>query len=202
MTGVQTCALPISIDGSGKHAIDGSGKLAIDGSGKNAIDGSGKLAIDGSGKNAIDGSGKHLWSAKDVDSDFATLVRGPIESIDRQSGSAIVLGQEVAITSATLIENSQGEVFQVGQFIEVAGMAYDGGVVASTIRISNGIYVPGASTVQVTGIVSSVDSSSGMLRIGNLEVDTNAAKHLDLSPGEYATITGTQPARKMRVLAD
>ena len=175
---------------------------AIDGSGKYAIDGSGKNAIDGSGKNAIDGSGKELWSANDVDSDFETLVRGPIESIDSQSGIAIVLGQKVAITSATMVESAHSNMFEVGQFVEVAGMAFDGGVIASTIRISDGIYVPGASTIQVSGVVSSVDGDTGMLRIGNLEIDANSAKHRDLTPGEFATITGKQPARKMRVLAD
>jgi hypothetical protein len=188
-----------AIDGSGKNAIDGSGKNAIDGSGKNAIDGSGKNAIDGSGKNAIDGSGKNA-----LDPVFQTVLQGPIEHVDAVRSAIRVLGQDVLVLANTEIIGAATARLNVGDYVSVTGLAYELGVLGSTIQVSRETYTPGATAVRVSGIISDVDYATGKVTVGGLEIDVNStdAGVSPLAVGDYVVFDGTRPTNTGRLLAD
>src|SRR6516164_8645482 len=71
------------------------------------------------------------------------LVIGPVESVDAESSSAIVLGQQVRTGVAAELA--------VGDSVAVYGRANrDGSLEASEIQ-SLGLYVPGATSIFITG---------------------------------------------------
>ncbi len=93
----------------------------------------------------------------------------------------------------------------VGDFVVVYGSLTGAGQIDATgVDISADMYVPGASEVMVTGIPSSIDYSTGSMRIGDLNVDYT----LSLGGngfgemGAAITVYGTQPALGGTMLGD
>ena len=183
----------LGIDSSSALAIDSSSGLAIDSSSGFAIDSSSALAIDSSSGLAIDSS-----SARAIDSSsgFAIdsssiILAGPIESIDRDIGIFVSLGQSVTIPSSGF------GAHQVGEFVMVSGVVSRAGWIdADFVSASDQRYIPGATEILVTGIPSSVNYELGIARIGNLPVDyTPSLGGSDFEGiGAAITVIGIQPA--------
>ena len=86
--------------------------------------------------------------------------------------------------------------------VHVSGMAYDGGVIASTIRSVKRTYNPGQTRVHISGIVSKVDYLTGTVYIGQLSIDATKLKGVLPEKGRYVTFRGTQPQVGEKMLAE
>jgi len=92
----------------------------------------------------------------------------------------------------------------VGDFVSVNGSVVSAGwLYADSLSASSGTYVPGASTVFVTGIPSRIDTSLGQVQMGNLTIDYTAA----LSGGEIPSglslsFSGIQPVMQGLLVSD
>src|SRR5437868_3966593 len=90
------------------------------------------------------------------------LVVGPVEAIDVAHGTATILGQKVTLREA--------ERLSVGYTAAVVGMAQaDGSLIATSVQL-RGLYVPGASSVFLSGQVQKVDTAIGKATVGGLSV--------------------------------
>jgi hypothetical protein len=102
-----------------------------------------------------------------------------------------VLGQSVSINAATYLADVEN-----GQMVTISGMAFDGGYIASVVIGLPTVYVPGATEVFLSGIVTGIQPAVGQLTIGSLQVDLNALtgnlKH-SIKIGDYIRLSGSQP---------
>jgi hypothetical protein len=126
----------------------------------------------------------------------ALLVVGPVEAVDVAHGTATILGQKVLLR--------EPEHLSVGYTAAVVGVAQpDGSLVASSVQI-RGLYVPGASSVFLSGHVQKIDSAVGKATIGGISVDLTALMSSGVvSPqvGSAVELAGTQPTFGGIVLA-
>jgi hypothetical protein len=114
---------------------------------------------------------------------------GPIENVGRAAPAITVLGQRFAISPATKIAVNgrsvpRGRAFELltfGQRVLVQGKDSPNGTVATSIDVAREAYVPGATPVYVYGVISSAYPVSGLISIGNLQIDTTALapEHLE-----------------------
>jgi hypothetical protein len=81
-------------------------------------------------------------------------------------------------------------------------MAHEHGIIASTIRVADEVYVPGASRVQVSGIVSRVDSSTGTIFVGDLRIAQYEGLTINAKVGDYLKFSGVQPQTGREMLAE
>jgi hypothetical protein len=142
-----------------------------------------------------------------------SAVFGPAEKISTNQASLgslgmtylTVLGQtyEVKPTAAVVIGDKRFTAAQsmkflsLGAYISIAGTdAVDGRHEAEEIIISPRMYVPGASAVFVSGVVTAYDSTLGVAQIGSLLINTtpllasNPSQHI--SVGSHIEVLGTQ----------
>jgi len=137
-------------------------------------------------------------SAKYTEADQPVLtVIGPVEAFDPKHHSARVLGQTVIL--------QHGVELGIGDVVSVVGTSGADGVIAATTVKDQGIYVPGSSTVFVSGQVQKVNKSVGTLTVNGITVDFTALMATDaVTPavGSKVQIGGTQPALGGIVLAN
>jgi hypothetical protein len=118
-----------------------------------------------------------------------------------------VLGQtyEVAPSVAVVIGAKRYTAAQAIQFIQpgayvsIAGIeSLNGRRQAQEIIVSQRSYVPGASDVFVSGLVTAYDTATGLAQIGSLQIDANASLAADPSlkipVGSQIDVFGTQAA--------
>jgi hypothetical protein len=172
------------IDGTGAAGIDGTGINGIDGTGAAGIDGTGILGIDGTGIAGIDGTG-----AAGIDG-TGVLLAGPVDSIDRINGVFESMGQ-VVMASQNMLSS-----MRVGDFVTVGGTAISSGwYYADTVSVSDQSYVPGATEVFISGLMSSVDFMNGTAQMGDLTIDYTASLGSSVTPsGELWSFHGTRPS--------
>ena len=95
----------------------------------------------------------------------SAFVFGPIEQVN--SRFVTVLGQSYALNKATV----SGSRFSVGTPVLVEGTSDRNGVLtARSVKLASSPYVPGATDVALSGVVSRYDASTGYLTIGGLTV--------------------------------
>jgi Domain of unknown function (DUF5666) len=97
-------------------------------------------------------------------------VAGAINSIDRTTGALTVNGQAVVVTSATLfgddIQPAQLNTLRQGEMIAVSGsLRQDGTLVATRIH-----RWPAAAYESVAGLVTSIDTTPGLLEVNGVQV--------------------------------
>ena len=182
---------PEAIIGTGTQAIIGTGSPeAIIGTGTQAIIGTGKQAIIGTGSpEAIIGTGTQaiIGTGSQV-SAFELVALGPIDYVE--DGAVTVLGQRVDTTNAVhLSEYSPGAV------IAVFGMWSDAGIIASEVMTLDSSFVGGSTQTYLAGPATSVPSETGVVQIGDLEVQIAAAGAdpvaWDVAEGDFVEVTGT-----------
>ena len=176
---------PEAIIGTGTQAIIGTGSpQAIIGTGTQAIIGTGKQApeaIIGTGTQAIIGTGSQV-------SAFELVALGPIDYVE--DGAVMVLGQRVDTTNAAHL----GE-YSPGTVIAVFGMWSDAGITASDVMMLDSRFVGGSTQTYLAGPATSVPSKTGVVQIGDLEVQIAAAGAdpvaWDVAEGDFVEVTGT-----------
>jgi len=113
-------------------------------------------------------------------------VEGPIQSIDLDAGTLVVLGQTVRVGASTSFDDRISPRslagLAVGGRIEVSGLTTAGGVIEAT-RIEP---KPASSAVELKGTATSVDTVARRLRIGEQQVDYSAAQLANFPSGQPA----------------
>ncbi|MEL7296265.1 MAG: DUF5666 domain-containing protein [Pseudomonadota bacterium] len=106
---------------------------------------------------------------------YDDAVTGPISSIDATADTFVVLGQTVQVVADTSFDdgftNPQFEGLSVGQIVEVSGLPSSTGVILATRLEPES---PG-TTLEVRGVVESLDTVSQTLSINALTVDFSTA---------------------------
>jgi hypothetical protein len=117
---------------------------------------------------------------------FDDDVEGPVQAIDLAASRFVVLGQTVQASAATSFGDSivpRGlEGLQLGDRVEVSGLASAGGVIAAT-RIERKSTVGG---FEVKGVATQVDTAARRLLVNQLQIDYSSA--------QLSGFTGGQPA--------
>ena len=150
----------LGIDAGGVLGIDAGGVLGIDAGGVLGIDAGGVLGIDAGGVLGIDAGGVLGIDAGGV------LLAGPVDSINRTNGVFESMGQVVMASQSMLAAMKVGDYVAVGGSIVAPGWLY-----ADDVIVSDRLYVPGATEVFVSGMLTSVNSRDGTARMGGLTID-------------------------------
>jgi hypothetical protein len=150
-------------------------------------------AIIGSGTDAIVGSGK---PALIVDKTFGPIVSGPVTAVHSQQRTMDVMGQEVRIIGSTNFDGLSLDSLQVGDWATVTGLSKGNQLFASTVVSTGEVFVPGVSTVFVSGDVLALDASKGFFSVGDIAVyaaGIDAASWAQIQIGDYVEVFGTLP---------
>jgi hypothetical protein len=134
-----------------------------------------------------------------------TSVVGPVEKVDQRESSFTVLGQTFAFRPSALVAMggkmySFSDVLRIvrpGAYVAVVGIETTSGqLIAQEIQVSRRPYVPGASEVFISGLVTSYDASTGQARVGAQQIDVTPAfatsAYLELSVGSRIEAFGRQ----------
>jgi Domain of unknown function (DUF5666) len=116
------------------------------------------------------------------------LLVGPVESVNAKHTLAVVLGQKVLIGTSDRVT--------VGDTVAVYGESLGDGSLKATKVVSEGLYVPGATSIFISGTVQQVQPSIGRATVSGLPVDlTSLMAQGAVTPavGSTLEITGTQP---------
>jgi hypothetical protein len=119
--------------------------------------------------------------AKSISQDH--LIQGPVQAIDFAAGTLTVSGQVVTTDAETLFDDSiparslAGLV--VGDVVEVHGFASAQGAQATRIEMAGS----GETEVEVTGLVTNLDTVAQRFTIGSLRVDYSVATLEDFGAG-------------------
>lgn len=174
------------------------GLNAIGGGDVAGISGGDVLGISGGDVAGISGGDVLGISGGDVAGVSNAILSGPVEKIDTINGIFESMGQFVMASRAMLDGLTVGDLVAVQGSIVSSGWLY-----ADTVVVSSESYVPGATEVSVTGLLSSVDLSRGTARIGDLTVDYNASLSLARAPSTAIwSFRGTRPASNGIMLSD
>ncbi|MCP5091158.1 MAG: hypothetical protein GY949_09570, partial [Gammaproteobacteria bacterium] len=123
---------------------------------------------------------------------------GPVESIDAVNGVFESMGQVVMASHEMLSGMSVGDLVSVEGSVVAAGWLY-----ADDVSVSRDLYVPGATEVLVTGILSSVDLATGSAQIGGLTIDYTASLgSADAPTGAVWSFGGTRPTLRGAMLSE
>ena len=125
------------------------------------------------------------------------ILLGPVEAVSERDGNAMVLGQRLSLEALGPVE--------VGQTVAVFGdVKADGTLFVSQVR-NLGQYVPGATTVLLTGVVQKLNSSIGRTTVNGVSVDINSVVSLDetgaIGAGTLVQVAGIQPNASGLLLA-
>mgnify|MGYP001819576536 FL=1 len=120
--------------------------------------------------------------------DFSVLA-GPVERIDIVNGVFHSMGQIVMASKSMLA------AMRVGDFVTVDGSVVSPGwLYADAISVSDISYVPGATKVFVSGMLSAVDATNGTARMGGLTIDYTPSLGNGFAPsGSMWSFAGTRP---------
>lgn len=135
-----------------------------------------KGTIDDDGAN---GSATEVW--------FDESVEGPVDAIDLDAGTLVVLGQTVIVTADTSFDDDFNpeslEGVAEGDIVEVSGQFdADGNIVASRIEREDDM----DDEFEVYGFVEALDTAAMTFRINALVVDYGSASLDDFPGGEPA----------------
>jgi hypothetical protein len=139
------------------------------------------------------------------------LAVGAVDRVDLKTSSVVVLGQQFQVGAATLVTTeasyprpvSLADVPQTALVWIEGEEKTSGAVSVAAVIVLPESYVPGASQLSLTGIVSGI-SSDGQIRVGKLKVDitqTLGSNSAPIAVGDLVEISGTQPAAQGVLLA-
>jgi hypothetical protein len=121
---------------------------------------------------------------------YEPLVRGPVDSIDLDEESLVVLGRTVSTSDDTVFEGCNSEVCELetlaeGNIVEVSGFLSSDGIIRATrIEFKSSVFIPGTTKLEITGIVDNLDEAAETFTIGDQVVDFSGAElDLDELPG-------------------
>jgi hypothetical protein len=121
---------------------------------------------------------------------FSGDLRGPVQQVDVDGGSFVVLGQTVLVTDATLFDDSFQTPslagLQVGGVVEVSGFA------DANVNLIAAHVEPSAAGFRVRGTVQALDTVAQTFRINTLTIDySGVAPTGTLANGAIVSVQGT-----------
>jgi hypothetical protein len=112
---------------------------------------------------------------------FESNVRGPIDSIDLDNSSLVVLGQFVLVDAATQFGATPLNALVVGNVVEVSGFLDAEGVLQATrIDKTQDVFVPGIE-IEVEGPITRLRRTNQTFMVNMLQVDFSMAQIFTLS---------------------
>jgi hypothetical protein len=173
------------ISGGDTAGISGGDVLGISGGDVFGISGGDAAGISGGDVFGISGG-----DAAGISGGDNNVLAGPIDSIDRINGVFGSMGQ-VVMASQDMLSS-----MRVGDFVTVGGTAISSGwYYADTVSVSDQSYVPGATEVFISGLMSSVDFMNGTAQMGDLTIDYTASLGSSAAPsGDTWSFHGTRPS--------
>ena len=104
------------------------------------------------------------------------LIQGAVQAIDRVAGTLTIAGQVITVDNETMFDDSIPQRslagIAVGDMIEVHGFASSGSAARATRIEKAG---PGETEVEVTGLVTNLDTNLRRFSVGSLVVDYSSA---------------------------
>ena len=185
-----------SVDGIHGSSVDGIHGSSVDGIHGSSVDGIHGSSVDGIHGSSIDGI--HSSSITGIHSSSITVLVGSIVQINYAEGVFESLGQTVMASTEMLNLLSVGDLVSVEGSVAGPGLLY-----ADSITVSAEQYVAGSTQVFVTGILSSIDASTGTASLGDLKVDYTSSMSTGTTPsGVLWSFRGTQPSSHGVMLSD
>jgi len=130
--------------------------------------------------------------------DQSTVI-GPVEKVDLNGSSIVILGQRYKLASARSTELTSSLSVRgvpVGSFVVAKGERLEGGdFQLESLKRMPASYVPGASQIYLHGSIDSVDYSLGIVRVGALEIQISQAslgQIVSSVPGDGVELVGIQ----------
>ena len=181
----------LGIDANDAFGIDANDSFGIDANDAFGIDANDSLGIDANDMFGIDANDSLGIDANDV-------LSGPVDRIDTINGVFESMGQIVMASRDALAS------MNVGDFVSVQGSVVGPGwLYADGVSVSNAQYVPGATEVFVTGMLSSVDRAAGIARMGGLTIDYTSSLGAGRAPSEMMwSFSGTRPVSSGVMISD
>jgi len=103
-------------------------------------------------------------------------LQGPVDSVNVQGKSLVVLGQTILVDSETLFDGVTLETIEVGQILEVSGLSNaQGQWQASYIGMSD----QGITEFDTMGVVSDLDAAAMTFKVNGLAVDYSQVRELN-----------------------
>ena len=179
------------ISGGDILGISGGDILGISGGDVEGISGGDVYGISGGDVLGISGGDVEGISGGDV-------LAGPVEAIDRATGVFQSLGQSVLASDDMLRD------MRVGDFVTVEGTVMGPGwLFADAVVVTDVSYVPGATEVFVSGMLTSVDLAAGRARLGNLTIDYTSSLAITSAPsGAMWSFHGVRPVADGLMISD
>ena len=157
----------LGISGGDVLGISGGDVLGISGGDVLGISGGDVLGISGGDVLGISGGDVLGISGGDVlGISGGVLLAGPVDSIDRTNRVFESMGQVVMASQSMLAGMRVGDYVSVNGSIVAQGWLY-----ADDVFVSDELYVPGATEVLVSGMLTSVNLQNGTARMGRLTID-------------------------------
>ncbi|MGB5333827.1 MAG: hypothetical protein WBN05_14925, partial [Woeseiaceae bacterium] len=187
------------ISGGSVTGISAGGVTGISGGSVTGISAGSVTGISGGSVTGISGGSVTGISAGSVSGISAGgVLSGPVDSIDRINGVFESMGQIVMASQSMLAGMSVGDYVSVEGSVVSAGWLY-----ADQVAVSAERYVPGATEVFVTGLLSSVDLARGTAQMGRLTIDYTPSLGRGHAPsGAMWSFSGTIPAARGVMLSD
>jgi hypothetical protein len=179
------------ISGGDSQGISGGDVLGISGGDALGISGGDVAGISGGDVLGISGGDVAVISGGDaLGISGGDILSGPVEAIDLANGTFHSLGQ-VVMTSGRELRN-----LRVGDYVSVEGSVMGPGwLYADVVTVTDIEYVPGATEVFVTGLLSEINSASGTARLGSLTIDyTPSLARAEAPSSAMWSFRGIQPA--------
>lgn len=130
--------------------------------------------------------------------EYDHVLEGPIEAIDVVDRGLTVLGQHIAVDLNTQCDGVACSALSLSDVIEVSGFQDAKGVLHATyIKKESG---SGTASVDVEGVISSLDTGAETFSINGLTVQYTTASVSGaeaLANGQYVEVDGTYTARLM-----
>ena len=185
-------------DTAGISVGDAQGISVGDTAGISVGDTAGISVGDVQGISVGDTSGISVGDAQGISVGDSSVLAGPVERIDIVNGVFHSMGQVVMASKDMLI------AMRVGDFVTVDGSVVSPGwLYADAIAVSDITYVPGATKVFVSGMLSEIDVSTGTARLGDLTIDYTASLAIGRAPsGSMWAFAGTRPQSDGVLMSD
>ena len=128
------------------------------------------------GVHTLSATSATLWASPSTNEQSGRLLlAGPVESVEKKTGTAIILGQKLPL-------DRLGSII-VGDAVSVYGTVRNDGTIDATKVVDKGPYVPGATPILLTGLVQQLRSSVGQAKIAGVQVELTSAYSADGTMG-------------------
>jgi len=185
-----------SVEGIHTGSVEGIHTGSVQGIHTGSIQGIHTGSVEGIHTGSVEGI--HTGSTQGIHTGSIThlVLAAPVSSVDLDTGTFSALGQTVSASGDVLSELAAGDYVSVYGSVSGPGYLY-----ADAVMISAERYIPGSSSILVTGFATEIDRALGRARLGGLDVDYTAALSSGMHPETgFVTFQGTQPLQDVASL--